>query len=392
MAVAALREVKKLALIAALSLLVALLAVPGTAHAAGGQSITRNFQPSAIDSWLDQKNPTTNYGSTATMTVVSYQTGPNSRNGRSVVQFDISLIPQGSTVSSATLSLYASTVPATTETYYAHRVTTSWAEGTVTWNTPWTAAGGDYAASTVTATTPGAVGWMNWDVTSDVSAFVAGTYSNYGWLVKDGTENGSNLATTFYTKDEATQTTLRPKLTVTFTASSWDSYSDTGRTTQPPGDTFSGTTNVVYMKGTGFLDGAQTYNVGYYDNGGAIVTSDNGIALVSVSGTRGTLGNTSSPYEPTYTFTDNPTAAPGTWHMVVQPAGATAFPATYSALNAAPDTYQLLADDTCTVEGSAIPEFSTVMAAVGVCGMCFGIYWWMRRKHRRRLAGAYVPR
>ncbi len=79
-------------------------------------------------------------------------------------------------------------------------------------------------------------------------------------------------------------------------------------------DSFSDSTNVVYMKGTGFLDGSQTYNVSYYDADGTKIATDSNIALVSVSGGRGTLGNTSEPYEPTYDFTGNPAASPGTWN------------------------------------------------------------------------------
>jgi len=183
------------------------------------------------------------------------------------------------------------------------------------------------------------------------------------------------------------------QVTITFTPA-WDSYSDTGRLSQV--DTFSNSTNVVYMKGTGFWDdsGLQTYNVSYYDGGGTKVATDSGVAVYNPVSDRGDLGNpTGVPsYAPTYTFTDNPTAAPGTWHALVQPTGATTFDTSYTIVSTNPDSYDLIADDTCTVDGSAIPEFSTVMAAIGVAGMCFGVYWWMRKKYRRKMARAYVPR
>ena len=171
----ALREMKKLTLIAVIFIVVALLAIPLTTHAAGSQQLTRTFQPSTIDSWLSEQNINTNYGLDTTMTVKNFK-----KYGRAVVQFDLSQIPTGSTVSSAILSLYASSVPTVTRTYYAHRLTASWTEGAVTWKDPWTKAGGDYADSTVTYNTPATTGWMDFTVTDDVSAFVAGTYSNYG--------------------------------------------------------------------------------------------------------------------------------------------------------------------------------------------------------------------
>jgi len=60
-----------------------------------------------------------------------------------------------------------------------------------------------------------------------------------------------------------------------------------------------------------------------------------------------------------------------------------------------PDTYDAswshtLADASFTVESSAIPEFPTVFAAIGVAGLCFAIYYWMRKK-RLALQRLEVP-
>lgn len=63
------------------------------------------------------------------------------------------------------------------------------------------------------------------------------------------------------------------------------------------------------------------------------------------------------------------------------------FPATYAALTADPDAYQLIADDTFTVDAGAIPEFPTVIAGIVVAGLSFWIYYWMKKK---RLAYARV--
>ena len=73
---------------------------------------------------------------------------------------------------------------------------------------------------------------------------------------------------------------------------------------------------------------------------------------------------------------------------MAQPFGATAFPSTYSTLAADPDTYQLIADDTFAVAASAIPEFSTVFAAIAIAGLCFGIYYWMRKRYQRQVVTA----
>ena len=70
---------------------------------------------------------------------------------RSLLQFDLSGIPAGQFIASATLSVYAHTEwgsnPAA-DPIEVYRVVTPWTELGVTWNsadgtTPWTAAGGD---------------------------------------------------------------------------------------------------------------------------------------------------------------------------------------------------------------------------------------------------------
>jgi len=75
-------------------------------------------------------------------------------------------------------------------------------------------------------------------------------------------------------------------------------------------------------------------------------------------------------------FTTKPSAAAGTWHSVV-------FNTTGDILGNYADARgdpSYIIDDVFIVDSSAIPEFPTVMAGIGVAGLCFGIYYWMRRK------------
>jgi hypothetical protein len=128
------------------------------------------------------------------------------------------------------------------------------------------------------------------------------------------------------------------------------------------------------MRGTGFADG--TYNVAYYDggaSGGQKVATDSNI---TVSG--GTLDSQ-------IVLTSYPSATAGTWHALVQPTGGTAFPSDYNTAVASPDTYQLVGNDSFTVQAGALPELPTVMAAMGAVGSCFAIYWWMRRRRVHRV-------
>jgi len=351
-------------------------------RAAGGQPITRTFQPSSADSYVDQFNPTTNYGSSTTLSVNTRA----SRNTRALVQFTIAAIPANS-VSSATMQLYLTTAPAASRTHNAHLITQSWTEAGVTWDTydgtnNWTTAGGDFSgtatASTTTGTTSGVT--LSWTVTSDVQAYVNGTATNYGWLVKDQTESATPNRTSAYASKEYATPANRPLLSVTFTAP-WDSYSDSGRTTIS--DTFNGdTTTRVYMKGTGFANGY--YNVGYYDKNGTYVFTQSNVQVTDGSTLLpgGDLGFLLS-YDPT-------AQGNGDWHALVQPAsGYTSFgTATYSTITADPNTYGLMANDAFYVANSAIPEFPTAMAGIMVAGLCFGIYWWMRKRAKFKMQRA----
>ncbi len=149
----------------------------------------------------------------------------------------------------------------------------------------------------------------------------------------------------------------------------WDSYQDSFRTTIDNDNVSPYTT--AYMKGTSFAN--VSYLIAYYDANGVKRGSE------TQSASSGTLNSA-------YFLTTDPTAAANTWHALVQPNSASnGFGEnSYATIVASPDTYSLLANDSFTVESSAIPEFPTVIAGIAVAGSCAAIYYWMRRK---RLGG-----
>ena len=189
-----------------------------TAENTGGQESGSSNEDSAVpysilvaveDAYVRENRANNNYGNAITMDVRSNR---NNRNHRSFVKFDVSSIPVGSTVNSATLTLCATQVPGVTRTYNAHLVTASWAEGTITWNSQPTVAG----AVTDTADTPASPGCMTWTVTSDVQSWVDGTPNN-GWRVSDSAEGSATMyVTKFRTRDDGTTPSEQPMLQIDF--------------------------------------------------------------------------------------------------------------------------------------------------------------------------------
>jgi len=371
-------QVKKFSLIAAIFIVVALLFTPLTALAAGSAQITRTFEASANAAVAGGDNngfettPTNAYADDSTF-AVDAASGKNNNadpvgggtDKHNFYNFGMDTIPSTSgTINGITVRADIAVSSTADSPFTAIRL--SWDGGT-TWTTV------IQQTLTNTAETTYTYGGAadTWGRTWSASEL---TDASFRVQVING-DLGAGSTTDFSLDYIAVSITFTPV---------WDSYSDTARNNNE--ETFTGGLGTVYMEGTGFWSNAtaQTYNIAYYDGGGTKIATDAGIALVNVVSDRGDLGNTADPWEPTYTFTTNQSAQQGLWHALVQPTGATTFDTSYSTVSANPDTYDLIADDNFTVNQDVIPEFSTVMAAIGVAGMCFGIYWWMRKRAKLR--------
>lgn len=152
------------------------------------------------DTNLNSQFPDRNYGSSTTLDL-------DSDRYALLLQFDFSALPAGSRAipwydgvqlrPGAQLGVYVNTAGAqTADVVNAYVLTRSWLTGTrggtgqapdgATWNSydgvsAWSTPGGDYA-STPLASAPavGVVGWMNWDVTDAVIAWMSGLHPNDG--------------------------------------------------------------------------------------------------------------------------------------------------------------------------------------------------------------------
>ena len=165
----------------------------------------------------------------------------NENTDRTVIRFAIFAseggpVPNGVTITSATLSLYKYNGP--DAVIQATRLLRNWTETGVTWNTTgtgtaWTVpgAGGvgtdvvssadgqgsiaDAAVNNCTAAPYPAACWLNIDVTSGVQAFSTGTANN-GWLLTQVSSSAIDQYKDFNSKDNTNFPALRPKLTITY--------------------------------------------------------------------------------------------------------------------------------------------------------------------------------
>lgn len=141
---------------------------------------------------------------------------------RTVIEFDISSIPTNANVTSAVLALPE--IPAGggsgSMTIDVHRNTTSWSEGTVTWNNPPTIAFTPVASAVSDNTTA----WREWTITGQTQNWLDGTDDNHGVTLKatNAVEVGPNLWREYLSSDNVYSPgqarAARPKLTVQYTS------------------------------------------------------------------------------------------------------------------------------------------------------------------------------
>jgi hypothetical protein len=164
---------------------------------------------------------------------------------RGLVRFDLSNIPPGSTVTRADLFLEVTDVPTdgyAPALYHVHRVLSAWGEGTgrgggsrapagltneATWNAAfafvrnWTAPGGDFSP-VVSAEEPIAAinqyqfsSTLHTQLLADAQFWVDHAAENFGWLLKDTTEENTGTARRFGSREAAG---YEPRLDIDFIA------------------------------------------------------------------------------------------------------------------------------------------------------------------------------
>ena len=125
------------------------------------------------DSWLKQSAPGKNYGGDDELS--SQQFPSNAR--RAMFQFDLSTVPAGATVLSATAWFYVTLEDESGQQVDVHRITAEWEERQVTWETTSSSFESPAVGSIVPSTNEE---WVSLDLTSLAQDWVGGTIPNHG--------------------------------------------------------------------------------------------------------------------------------------------------------------------------------------------------------------------
>ena len=183
---------------------------------------------SIIDSSVRQGSATSNFGTQTTNNIAS----GSGANRRLYIRFDLTQcspsIPSSATVRLATMRLYVTGLPAACRTVDVFQVNASWTEAGITWNNqPFgtainNPASGSASDSFAIGTPAGCenlttnayiVGAI---VTTDVAAFVTGTATNNGWMLRDDVEGSATVYTQTYSAKNLGTVGQAPQLVITY--------------------------------------------------------------------------------------------------------------------------------------------------------------------------------
>lgn len=188
---------------------------------------TLTIQPSTKDTFIQANAPTSNRGSYTYLEAYAYTNALT----RTLIEFDLSSLPGGATITSVTLWLYYWLYEDNDPVGFTMRVhrlrRADWEELQSTWNiyktgSNWGTAG---AANTTTdidtsfqsdAVVPADYGWMSWDVKLLAEDAVANRSNKLIARIHD-TGASAYRGTFWHSKEYADDLSLRPKLVIGYT-------------------------------------------------------------------------------------------------------------------------------------------------------------------------------
>lgn len=191
-------------------------------------SVTTSFQAGVLpstayagahDTTLSQTAPTTTFGAATTVRVDGDDVAGSDLAG--LLSWDLSSIPAGSTVRSATITLDVTN--STGNPFQLYEIDRAWSEATATWSVaasgvPWTTPGakgaGDRGTTALATVEPRATGaytvTLNAAGVAAIQRWVDSPSTNHGFIVANAS-SGDGFA---FSSREATTASRRPRLTV----------------------------------------------------------------------------------------------------------------------------------------------------------------------------------
>jgi hypothetical protein len=163
-------------------------------------TIRRGTQGNVADAYIWSANPNYNSGSSSSLYTGWVYNGEK----RSLIRFDLSVIPAGSAIDAADLHIYVGTT--NNQNVRVHRITSPWTEYGVTWNN----FGNGFAPEIEASFSGNSVGFHQADISALIQAWVNGLI-NYGLLLEENLDNYHS-----YYSSEYNVVQFRPYLTVCY--------------------------------------------------------------------------------------------------------------------------------------------------------------------------------
>jgi hypothetical protein len=167
------------------------------------------------DTWVCSNYKNDNNADYASL-LLGRDTGSYSRGAlRSLLQFNLSSIPDNAIITAAKLQLYQRYAKGSLDSFTigAHRITSSWQLNTVTWNT-----NTSFNSSPVDTIEvfPNAGIWLSWNIKNLLQKWVNKSVNNYGVLLKKTNEGSGGTYIVCWAADSTGNPNLRPKLEISY--------------------------------------------------------------------------------------------------------------------------------------------------------------------------------
>ena len=165
---------------------------------APAQTVTIQPGPDvSMDAHVEEVIPDGNLGLSETIWIGEW---PGGQRNRAYLQFDLSSIPTTAVVLKAELSLYYHNSSAAQPVDIgAYEVTSSWNDGTITWNVQPTSAPTPEYVRKVQATATDY--FISWYIDDLVQGWIDGSIANYGVVLRDTDETTTKACKGFYASD-----------------------------------------------------------------------------------------------------------------------------------------------------------------------------------------------